>query len=78
MADTSDLQWRDDAVHLHGKGRALIKIVSDVTGLMYRVELPDGRLSDETNRTRAKEAASLIACRILNPKRDRRERGDVR
>jgi hypothetical protein len=62
-----DLQWKGDALHLYGKGRAVVRIVSDAKyPQMWRVELPDGRLSDMANRTWAKDAAISIACDVLS------------
>jgi hypothetical protein len=37
--------------------------------VMWRVRLPDGRLTDMVNRTRAKDAAISIALSILNGRR---------
>jgi hypothetical protein len=66
------LQWKDDARHLDGKGRAIVRIVPDATYAgMWRVELPDGQLSDMANRTWAKDAALTIACRLLNQQDDK-------
>jgi hypothetical protein len=65
--DQRRLKWKGDGVHLDGKGRALVRIVSDATYAgMWRVELPDGRLTDMANRTRAKDAAFAVACHLLS------------
>ncbi len=55
------------ADNVRARGRAIVRIVPDAayTGL-WRVELPDGRLTDMANRTWAKGAALTIACRLLN------------
>jgi hypothetical protein len=64
----SRLQWRGDGYHLDGKGAAVVRIVPDrkYPGVMWRVELPDGRLSDMANKTRAQDAAISLAMRALN------------
>ncbi len=59
-----DLQWRDDGnglVLCYGR-RALVRVVpDDHWPNMWRVRLRDGRLSDLSNITRAKDAAISIA-----------------
>src|SRR5260221_4775416 len=63
-----DLQWKGDALRLAGKGNPVVRIVPDAKyPQMWRIELPDGRLSDMVNRARAKDAALSIACDVLNP-----------
>jgi hypothetical protein len=65
------LQWKGDALYLYGKGCAVVRIVSDKTYAgMWRVELPDGRLSDMVNRARAKDVALSIACDVLNQREE--------
>jgi hypothetical protein len=60
------LQWKGDALHVDGKGRAIVRIVPDATYAgMRRVELPDGQLTDMANRMWAEDAALTIACRLL-------------
>jgi hypothetical protein len=61
------LQWKGDALHLDGKGRAVVRIVPDYDypGI-WRIELPDGWLTDMVNRTRVKDAALGIACDVLS------------
>jgi hypothetical protein len=67
------LQWKGDGLHLDGKGRGVVRIVPDKTYAdMWRVELPDSRLSDMVNRARAKDAAVALACAALN------QRGAIR
>jgi hypothetical protein len=62
---TRDLVWRGQNLHL-GQGRKLLSIIPDekYSG-MWRVCYPDGHLTDMVNRTRAKDAAQLIALAIL-------------
>ena len=65
---TLDLAWIGDNLHL-GRGRRLLGIVPDVSyPEMWRVELPDGHLTDMVNRVRAKDAAMAHALRMLNPR----------
>jgi hypothetical protein len=66
-----DLQWKGDALHLYGKGPVVVRIVPDQTYPgVWRVELPDGRLTDMVNRTRAKDAALGIACGVLSERQE--------
>jgi hypothetical protein len=69
--DSKDLTWKGDALHLYGKGKPIVMIVPDekYPAVMWRVRLPDGRLTDMVNRTRAKDAAISIALSILNGRR---------
>jgi hypothetical protein len=63
---TVRLRWKDDALYLDGKGRALLRIVPDATYAgMWRVKRSDGSLSDMANRTWAKDAGLTIARREL-------------
>jgi hypothetical protein len=67
------LVWRtgSDGLTLHhGQARKLLaRIVPDQTWPgMFRIEFPDGRISDMVNLTRAKDAAIAIALRSLNSK----------
>jgi hypothetical protein len=59
------LAWRGNDLHL-GRGGKLVSIVSDAKypGI-WRVQYPDGRLTDMVNRTRVKDAALSIARAIL-------------
>jgi hypothetical protein len=65
------LRWRtteNGAALYHGQRKrplALIEPDAEWEG-MYRVRLPDGRLSDMVNLTRAKDAALSIALQALN------------
>jgi hypothetical protein len=67
-ASTKDcLMWHGDRLLLRA-GRRLLSAIepdSEWPG-MWRVRLPDGSLSDMTNRTRAKDAAQLVALATLN------------
>jgi hypothetical protein len=61
-----NLSWgRND---LRGVGKTtVVSIAPDQTYAgMWRVVLPDGRLSDMVNRTRAKDAATIVALSVLN------------
>jgi hypothetical protein len=61
------LTWHGDRLLLRA-GRRLLSAVepdSEWPG-MWRVRLPDGDLSDMANRTRAKDAAQLLALATLN------------
>ena len=67
MIGYDDLVWRGDAVFYNR--RKILNVVRDSKHpSMWRVRLPDGRLSDMANRTWAKDAAASVACAILNRK----------
>ena len=67
MTDRTALQWKGDGLHLYGKGKPVVAIVPDGRWpSMWRVRLPDGRLTDMANRTRAKDEAASIALGVLN------------
>jgi hypothetical protein len=71
VIESNELTWRKTAhgfvLHRQNRGRALLAVVPDDTYLgMWRVRLPDGRLSNLTNISRAKDAAVSIALAILN------------
>jgi hypothetical protein len=71
---TNSLEWRGDGLHLHGKGKPVMTIEPDAKyPAMWRVQLPDGHLTDMVNRTRAKDAAMSIALGILNKPADERK-----
>jgi hypothetical protein len=56
------LSWQGNRLYLQGSRVALLEIVPDAHyPKMWRVALPDGRLSDMVNRVRAKDAALSIA-----------------
>jgi len=56
-----DLRWKDDWLHIVG-GRKLLQLIPD-EGL-WRVQLPNGKLTGVMNRTRAKDTAMAWALRI--------------
>jgi hypothetical protein len=59
--------WYGDRLLLRAGRRLLSAIEPDAEWPgMWRVRLPDGRLSDMANRTRAKDAAQLVALATLN------------
>jgi hypothetical protein len=62
--DSKDLLWKGD--NLLRKGKPLVAIVPDAKypGL-WRVQLPDGQLSDLANKIRARAAARGLAVDIL-------------
>jgi hypothetical protein len=65
-----NLEWKGDGLHLQGKGKPIVTIVpDDKYPAMWRVRLPDGRLTDMVNRTRAMDAAIAIALGILNDRK---------
>jgi hypothetical protein len=50
-------------------GRTIVVVIADrVHAGMFRIRHPDGRLSDMTNRARARDAARSLAAAILNQK----------
>jgi hypothetical protein len=62
-----DVTWDGDILRLGPKGRKLLRIVQDQKyPEMWRVERPDGSLTDMANRTWAKDAATAIALAFLN------------
>src|SRR5437868_4852609 len=66
MIERANLEWKAHGLHLYGKGKPVVTIVPDAKyPAMWRVRLPDGRLTDMANRTRAKDAAASIALGIL-------------
>ena len=59
-----------DNVVRRGRKTPVVRIVPDAKyPNMWRVELPDGTLTDMVNRTRAKEAALALASRIENDRK---------
>jgi hypothetical protein len=70
MYERISLEWRGDSLYLRGKGKPIVTILPDGKyPNMWRVRLPDGRLTDMVNRTRAKDAALSIALGILNERK---------
>jgi hypothetical protein len=71
MTESKKLAWRKDAngftLTLGGRGRPLLEVVPDKTYAgMWRIQMPDGRLSDMVNLARAKDAALSIAVRTIH------------
>ena len=69
------LNWRPDGVGLalcYGQRKsALLHVVPDKTySGMFRIEFPDGRLSDMVNLTRAKDAGRAHGLAILARRSD--------
>ncbi len=72
MIESHRLRWRENALLLDGKGAPLAHIVPDGRHpSMWRVQLPDGHLTDMVNLTRAKDAAVSIVLGLLNKKQCR-------
>jgi hypothetical protein len=71
--------WDGDDLRLGtAKGRKLLRIVPDQKyPQMWRVEQPNGSLTDLANRTRAKDAGIAIALAILNDRETARDRAPV-
>lgn len=64
MVNTLMFQWKSEWLY-YGR-RKMLRIVQDeIHPTMWRVELPDGSLTDMVNKTRAKDAASVLADRLL-------------
>jgi hypothetical protein len=56
------LAWRGDCLHRAGQRGPVLCIKRDARWpTMWRIEWPDGRLSDMANRTRIRDAAVLLA-----------------
>jgi hypothetical protein len=65
------LMWHGDRLLLRAGQRLLAAIEPDSEWPgMWRVRLPDGHLSDMANRTRAKDAAQLVALATVNSAHD--------
>jgi len=65
IVSSRELRWKGRCLYFEGKivGRV---IPDEIYPGMWRVELPDGSLSDLGNRTRVRDAAMAIALRNLN------------
>ena len=83
----SDLAWRKRgdslSLHLGRQASTLLHVVPDKTYAgMWRIQFPDGRLSDLGNLSRIKDAASGIAVAMLDQQKQvqeqRREAPPVR
>ncbi len=69
MYDRHDLKWDSDQLRLV-TGRLLATVERDSKWpSMWRVRLPDGYLTDMVNKTRAKDAAIVLALNRLNAQR---------
>jgi hypothetical protein len=65
--DTGDLTWDGTTLRQRRGGRVMATIVPDNTWPgTWRVRMPDGRLTDMVNLTRAKDAALSLALAALN------------
>jgi len=63
------LVWKSDTLRLGGSSKVLACVITDTKyPTMWRVQMPDGRVTDMVNRTRAKEAATLLVLESLNAK----------
>jgi hypothetical protein len=63
----SALEWRGDRLHRIGQREPLLHIKPDACWpQMWRIEWPDGRLSDMADRTRIRDAAVLLAMAEFN------------
>jgi hypothetical protein len=63
-----DLVWDGNRLRLHS-GRVLVSIEPDeIWPGMWRIRMPDGRVTDMVNLTRAKDAAAVLALAVLNQK----------
>jgi hypothetical protein len=75
MHSFENMRWDRNCLRLNsGRRLATIEPDGDWPGL-WRVHMPDGRITDMVNRTRAKDAAIALASAVLNNGRQRR--GDV-
>jgi hypothetical protein len=78
MIESIELTWRKDvlgfALYLGQAKSPLLHVVPDaIHAGMWRVRLPDGRLSHMVNLARAKDAGVSVALGILNSQQDYRE-----
>jgi hypothetical protein len=74
MLSRANLIWDGDQLYRAGSRRPLLTLIRDEKyPCMWRVRMPDGRLSDIANRTWAKEAAAAIALSILKARETARE-----
>jgi hypothetical protein len=63
MRERRNLTWHGDVLQF---GRREVARVVPEAKAMWRVQMPDGRLTDMVNRTRAKDAAMSLALAILD------------
>ena len=77
MIEVRDLSWRkaDGSRILYLRQKASVEVIPDKTyPNMWRVQLPDGTVSDMANLVWAKDAAVSIALGTLNPKKKAEKR----
>jgi hypothetical protein len=56
--NSSRLHWNSNELFCQGSRKAILRIIPDAKyPAMWRVERPDGQLTDMVNHTRAKDAA---------------------
>jgi hypothetical protein len=65
MISRDDLKWEGDRLYFRNRLMASIEPDSKYPN-MWRVRLPNGRLSDMINQTRARDAARALALAQLN------------
>jgi hypothetical protein len=73
-----DLNWRKRngslSLHLGRQVSSLLRVVPDTKWpAMWRIEFPDGKLSDLGNLTRIKDAAAGIAVAMLDQQKEVQE-----
>jgi hypothetical protein len=67
--DTNDLTRDRATLRRRGIGQVMATTIPDSTWPgMWRVRMPDGRLTDMVNLTRAKDAAHALALAVLKRK----------
>jgi hypothetical protein len=83
MIGNGNLIWRKSdrglSLHVGRRGSFLLRVIPDKTyPAMWRIEFPDGRLSDLGNLSRIKDAACGIAVMMLNQQKEgaREAQGD--
>jgi hypothetical protein len=66
MIDRNDLRWKDDRLMVRGRWSGARIVPDPKWPKMFRVEFPEGVLSDMVNLTRAKDAAAHLVFARLN------------
>jgi hypothetical protein len=67
MLGQRDLIWNGNNLCRKGSARPLLRIERDAAHQqVWRIRLPDNRLSDMANKTWCKDAAASVALAILN------------
>lgn len=65
--NSQEFEWNGNGLCLLGRKAPVVTIVNDPQyPSMWRVQRPDGSLSDMVNLTRARDAARLLAARVMN------------